>query len=413
MKNHKSERGQVLILLAAGMVGLIGLLALALDGGQGFADRRHAQNAADNAAYAAAYSWIEAAKSQGATAATNSSAWRTAGLNIIQQNGYTADNTTNMNIAITPAPSGICPENSQGVYITANIDSVVDTWFAPIVGVTKLNNSVSARSQACLTYTTKLFNGQAVVSLGQSGKTMIFDGGTKVIVDGSGLFINSSSNCALDRNGGGNGDVIVPGATIVGGQCSNSKPISSGTPIQQGQLGKQYKDIPGYLSALPDPSEFCTSIQSSSLQGVLDPGIYCVYGNWTGNNDLHGGGVTLIFMDGYVRWTGNGRLSLSAPSGGPFKGIAIYMPYDNENAEFKMNGTRDYCIRGTILVPSGEVDLRGTSGSLATANCGGFGIVGQVIGDTVAAGGTADVTIQYNANQAGNLAIPPSIELVE
>ncbi len=413
MKTQKTERGQALILLAAGMIGLIGLLALALDGGQGFADRRHAQNAADNAAYAAAYSWIETAKSQGATAATNGTVWRTAGMNIIQQNGYTTDNTTNRNVSITPAPNGVCPENSQGVYITARIDSVVNTWFAPIVGVTKLNNTVSAQSKACLTYTTKLFNGQAVVALGQSGKTMVFDGGTKVIVDGSGLFINSSSACALDRNGGGNGDVIVPGVTIVGGQCSNSKPLTSATAIQQGQLSKQYKDIPGYLSALPDPTKFCTAIQSSSLQGVLDPGIYCVYGNWTGNSDVSGGGVTLVFMDGYVRWTGNGKLNLSAPNGGPFKGIAIYMPYDNEDAEFKMNGTRDYCIRGTILVPSGEVDLRGSSGTLANANCGGYGIVGQVIGEVVGAGGTADVTIQYNANQAGNLAVPPSIELVE
>ncbi|MEJ5224749.1 MAG: pilus assembly protein TadG-related protein, partial [Anaerolineales bacterium] len=207
MNTKKSERGQALILLAAGMIGLIGLLALALDGGQGFADRRHAQNAADNAAYAAAYSWIQTAKSQGAAAATSSTAWHTAGMNVIEQNGYTPDNTTSRSLTIAPAPSGVCPENSQGVYITASIDSVVDTWFAPIVGVEELHNSVTARSQACLTYTTKLFNGQAVVALGQSGKTMIFDGGTKVIVDGSGLFVNSSSTCALDRNGTGNGDV--------------------------------------------------------------------------------------------------------------------------------------------------------------------------------------------------------------
>ncbi len=413
MNTRKSERGQALILLAAGMIGLIGLLALALDGGQGFADRRHAQNAADNAAYAAAYAWIQTAKSQGAAAATSGTAWQTAGINVIEQNGYTDENTTRRSVMITNAPNGVCPENSQGVYITARIDSVVNTWFATIVGVDELHNSVTARSQACLTYTTKLFNGQAVVALGQSGKTMVFDGSTKVVVDGSGLFINSSSTCALDRNGTGNGDVIVPGVTIVGGQCSNSKPINSATPIQQGQINKQFKDIPGYLSAIPNPTKFCTSIQASSLQGVLDPGIYCVYGNWTGNSDLFGGGVTLIFMDGYVRWTGNGKLSLSAPTGGPFKGMVIYMPLSNANAEFKMNGTRDYCIKGTILVPGGEVDLRGSSGTLASANCGGYGIVGQVIGEVVGAGGTADVMIQYNANQAGDLVVPPSIELVE
>ncbi len=55
--NHmrlKSERGQSLIIVALLMVGMIGALGLALDGGNAFVTRRKSQNAADAAAFAGA-----------------------------------------------------------------------------------------------------------------------------------------------------------------------------------------------------------------------------------------------------------------------------------------------------------------------------------------------------------------------
>src|SRR5689334_20899575 len=47
-------RGQALILIALAAVGLFAVTGLAIDGGARFSDRRHAQNAADTAALAAA-----------------------------------------------------------------------------------------------------------------------------------------------------------------------------------------------------------------------------------------------------------------------------------------------------------------------------------------------------------------------
>ena len=48
------ERGQAMVLIALTMVGLIGFLALAVDGGAAFAARRQMQNASDSAAIAGA-----------------------------------------------------------------------------------------------------------------------------------------------------------------------------------------------------------------------------------------------------------------------------------------------------------------------------------------------------------------------
>src|SRR5215510_16284807 len=54
----KSERGQALIIIAIALVVLGGLMALVVDGGNVFLDRRNAQNAADSAALAAALARI-------------------------------------------------------------------------------------------------------------------------------------------------------------------------------------------------------------------------------------------------------------------------------------------------------------------------------------------------------------------
>ena len=54
------ERGQALILIAFAMVGLVAMVGLAIDGSAKFSDRRHAQNAADTAAMAAALAKVDA-----------------------------------------------------------------------------------------------------------------------------------------------------------------------------------------------------------------------------------------------------------------------------------------------------------------------------------------------------------------
>src|SRR5450756_1519423 len=57
MRNRKTnnEQGQAMVLLVLVIVGLLGALALAVDGGMILYDRRSAQNAADAAAMAGGY----------------------------------------------------------------------------------------------------------------------------------------------------------------------------------------------------------------------------------------------------------------------------------------------------------------------------------------------------------------------
>ena len=57
-----SQRGQALVMIALAAIGLFAFAALAIDGSAIFSDRRHAQNAADTSALAAALAKTHAPK---------------------------------------------------------------------------------------------------------------------------------------------------------------------------------------------------------------------------------------------------------------------------------------------------------------------------------------------------------------
>ena len=52
MIKHESEKGQAIVFLVLGLVVFMGFVALAIDGGMAFADRRHSQNGSDAASLA-------------------------------------------------------------------------------------------------------------------------------------------------------------------------------------------------------------------------------------------------------------------------------------------------------------------------------------------------------------------------
>src|SRR5512138_544050 len=88
MKLRSRERGQALILIAFGAVALFGFTGLAIDGSRVFSDRRHAQNAADTAALAAALSKIRADPPE-----TGDAAAVAAGLARAASNGFNDTNS--------------------------------------------------------------------------------------------------------------------------------------------------------------------------------------------------------------------------------------------------------------------------------------------------------------------------------
>ncbi len=408
---HKSERGQVLVLLALGMVGLIGLVALAIDGGSGFADRRHAQNAADNAAYAGSLAWIE------------NEDWQTAARTIISSNGYTNTNSTHtLNISTTNTG---CPD--QGAIVTVVLNTSVDTAFAPIVGVEQIDNQVRAVARACKGTVQPVFFGNAVVALSRHGNAYEAVGTPDWLIVGGGIM----SNAGAYRNG--SAKVTAPSLTSVGTPVGFS--VGTGT----GKVGSvntmpQMPYPPTNVTWPPTPAcngtankvgtawfpesgkEWSGSVISESdwaAGGVFATGLYCVTvsGNLNIHGPINGAGVT-FYVKGNptydIKYNGGGALYTEAPSSGPYKGVAVFGPLDAARAgqsDFQMRGNGNAGLVGSILLPSTHCDMRGNSGT--------SGLRSQVVCYTVDTGGGAAIYINYNANENYKAPIPPSIELTE
>ena len=140
MKTKNSEKGQALILIVFGIVALVAMTGLAIDGGNAYSDRRGAQNAADTAALAGALTNTRNPGTANVQAAALAST---------KANGYDANDPTKaVSVRVDDSPSSICPGNAGGKDITVQITSNVHTFFAPVLGIKTLTNVVTASSRS-------------------------------------------------------------------------------------------------------------------------------------------------------------------------------------------------------------------------------------------------------------------------
>lgn len=151
--HRTTPRGQVLVIVAIGLIALLALAGLAVDIGRLMAERRHLQTAADAGALAACQSLIDGAVADVSVAAQR--ARNVAGINI---HGSPAGATGT--IAATPVyqdedGSGFLDPDElvSGVVVSSGsarvaIASSVDTTLARVVGVSTLD--VTARAQCSL-----------------------------------------------------------------------------------------------------------------------------------------------------------------------------------------------------------------------------------------------------------------------
>jgi hypothetical protein len=405
MKNpRKSERGQALVLIVFAMVGLIGLTALTIDGGLAYADRRNAQNAADTAALAAARALIRG------------EAWQTAGTALAAANGYDGNGTTNVVEVVNPPVSGTYAGNSE--YIQVMITSNLDTFFAPVIGVEQITNSVDAVARAKPGDVVNLFDGSAVVGLNPHDcKAVKYQGNANTLVDGGGLFVNSDCSTSAFFNNSSAAQLTAPSLCSVGGITYEPDAINiPAGEIKTGCESYTYP-VPDYILPLPScPSNAVktgNTLSAGNYSGQFPPngvtqlesGVYCVNGDFRVNGgDLLVGNNVLIYMEsGDISWNGGAELHLDGPDDGIYKNLLIYIPYENQ-ASVRLNGNSASTISGTILAPASDITIDGT---------GDTGIDGQIIGYTVDLSGSTSVKITYSDENNYQASTPPNIQLAE
>jgi hypothetical protein len=145
------EGGQALVIIALAAIGLFGITALAIDGSAKFSDRRHAQNAADSAALAAALVKVNGLTAgQADSVCSTISGWTnsTFCLDIIdaaweraEENGYDGLIPDSVDV-YSPPISG--PYAGSSSYVQVIITSYVDTSFARVLGLNQTRNIVEA-----------------------------------------------------------------------------------------------------------------------------------------------------------------------------------------------------------------------------------------------------------------------------
>jgi hypothetical protein len=433
-KNFPSERGQAMILIVLAIVGLIGITALAVDGGMFYADRRRAQNAADSAVLAASLARLRGDN------------YVAAALARAQQNGYENDGVKSSIEVNVPPISG--PNEGNSEYIQVLITSHYDTFFGSVVGANELTNNVEAVARAKPPEFGPIMNGYALASLAPASdcnheKSFWAHGEATLRLYGGGVFINSNNpTCAFLQEGSaslvfvdnesfnfnivGGASIqkvqlikrivsqpasttskeITPGrqATISFLPGTGSSPISYPPPfvMPKPRCGSKIAEIDLLDPTVMGPGNWGEDFPPEGVT-KLKPGIYCINGNVRidKGKELTGHGVLLVVEHGSVHFSSYANVSLEAPNSGPFKGLLIFLPMDN-NSLVVLTSSDESVFRGTILAPASKIRILGNESR--------YGYHSQIIGYTIELDGNSDISINYVAEQNYNTLTNPEIQ---
>lgn len=383
---RKSENGQILVLLALAIVGLLGFTALAIDVGMVYSDRRYAQNSADASALAGAQAGSKLIETLGmknyewncSTLNSNISAAYSAGINRAATNDYVIVQDNDLGT----------PGHDHGIKVTCNqagkyLDvfvmhsRVTSTSFAHLVYGGELRNTVSS--------TTRVFpgvpagNGSNLVSLskdcGNNIGGILFSGNTEVSIRGtwSNSCIEAKSNTDVTVTGGGVD--YHAGSYAVGFTNPVPVPHTEYHPMTDATLPS-----PGVNCSKTDPYNDLKNFQGPLNPGnyrdwdfkgdvVLNPGLYCVSGTVSMNSNvgLTGNGITIFYTGTSLTINGKQDGILAAPNSpsnppvyNAVEDLLIYTPKGTA-ADIKINGTSGSIIGGTIYAPSSLVFIAGNA----------------------------------------------------
>jgi hypothetical protein len=430
----KAIKGQILVLIAVAMVGILGFMAIAVDGGMVFADRRYSQNVSDAAALAGAADAVQVMEQNridygnfdcsspallNAIEAAYSSAIGSAANNdfIIENN---LDN--NHGVSVTCQDEDVGGFKLKYLEITVIVSSKVETTFLQMITQDAITNTVKAISR--VRPKSPLGLGNSLIALDtQCDDGMEFKGNPMLDISGGGVFSNSCIR-----------GVGIPSITVHEPEkiyyvtefdgSNNPNAVIEPPPMAAGStLPKEHVPRPN-CGSLPNagsvqvkgnetlsPGAYSNLTINAGAHAHLEPGLYCFENDikMNGQAIISGNGVTLYLINGAFNLNGGAEVNLSAPYGTPDEvapavpGLLIYMAEDNSNS-ITMVGNAASRYVGTVYAPSGTVEIGGTQSTLKTLNT-------QIIGDNVFVHGTADVTIVYRPED--NYQYPAMVDLYE
>lgn len=344
--SRESERGAVAVVVAAALILLMGIAALALDGGRMYDERRTAQNAADHASLAAAWAQCRAEDPIAA------------GLASAATNGFQNDGVDDF-VVITDLGGG---------EFEARVQSILDTTFGRALSTNQVD--VTARAVGYCDIDDSL-GGYALFASGacSSPFELSLDGFQQVIEGG----VHSNGGLKLKGNLASPSTILGP-VTYVDSINATGVVDSGGNPI----IGTQVPDplplpgryniadyAPGGRYAVPaaTASEYYYSSGDGAYSGALLDGLYFAEG------DLDLDAITV----GSATFVARGQIFLNGVANtltSPYvsNGLGLFSNYlvggtdkCNEIA-IKWAGA-DHDWSGVQYAPNGAVDMSAANNS--------------------------------------------------
>jgi hypothetical protein len=427
MAAHRSEKGQVLLLIVLGMVGIMGFVGLAVDGSMLYAARRQAQNAVDTAAMAGAY------------AATEGKNINAAAIGLMVANGYdkdqnpAVDTSTRQDLAIfNPPVSGpYANAANKKEYIQVIYRTKLDQIFSQFVFMGQFEITVEAVAHYIPTDTMSAGNALHATGVDHC-PGLVFNGGSTTKVSGGSIYSNSngtdtSGSCASGEMTGTSGSIKVTGGGL---KVSGSWIQNAGVSVSPAAVTNQepiylYEKTPPNCTGLTTythtsnplrPGYYPNGIQIQNGDYTMQPGLYCLDGNFTVNGgSLYGQGVVIYMTPagGGVNFSGSALVTLTTggsvkdANGENFGGYLIFMDKANRNG-VDMAGSNGTFYHGTIYAPGPRDPASQEKCNIGGANSS-MALHSNIVCYSIGIAGNADVTITYKPEE--NYRMPPMVEL--
>jgi hypothetical protein len=462
MKRERFENGQALVLIVLAIVAIFGFAALAVDIGRLYAERRRIQSAADAAALAAGFAASQTDEAH-ATAAAQAAAFNQLKLNDVFDTDPAANSGIRVDVEVhhppVSGPYGLAsgrPEDEVNEYYQVIIHSAVDQVFSQFVFQGPLNVTVEAVVH--VTAAGAAFPGDALRAIGPECQGLRFSGNGKTHIFGGSASSDSPADsggrcsgpghghasCAsgvLEGNGNvviddgsmttfgtwrdvGNGKLIVDGVVTEDDGVKQCQPARALPVVQTPYCGGESKEYTGGNATL-DPGNYDEGIIVHGRNTILhlNPGLYCLNGDFLMNGgELHGDRVLIVMSGGSFQFGGNTSVNIAGLLGDlndpvypnlkdltVWAGYFIIMPEDNDG-EVHIGGGSGSRYAGTIYAPGPRTPS--TQDKCVIEGSGtSIGLDASVICYSIKITGTADVEIHYRDDS--NAQSPASLSLMQ
>jgi Flp pilus assembly protein TadG len=403
---HTKRSGQALVLFTLAIPVMFMLIGFAVDTGWAYYRQQAAHTAAESAALAAVVaaggtytcgSGSPTVVCQGATACPSSISGPTSNFNIAclyaKSNGFAVTTGGSQNVMVA-ANATSPPPTAAGVttsyWVTVTVAETIPQTFSAVLG--KPTTTISARATAGAFPNG---GGGCIYVMAPSGSGVNMSG-TASIQSGCGVYVNSNSSAAVLFSGtptitATNGSSIDLVGNYLGGDGHNFSPAPTlSAPVEPDPLASM--NPPSGWSSYPNCIVSGPLVGSGSTSTTISPptaggdcivssainmsgsasvsfaaGFYVLQSGITtsGSSSVSGSGVTFYTPTAGITMSGTGGINITAPSSGPWEGIAIFQDRSNSSSDTLSGGTTQQ-INGVVYMPKGSLTYSGGSGTSGT-----------------------------------------------